>query len=92
MSSRPNRMVYTPITRGHKPTASQESNTLSTMSEVSCTTTMSMESEVEVTEGCKEEERLEDFIEDNENGWRSDSEETLDTMVVVRTAGEEEKR
>ena len=90
MSSRHNRMVYTPITRGHKPTASQESNTLSTMSEVSCTTTLSMESEVEVTEGCKEEERLEDFIEDNENGdgWRSDSEET----VVVGTAGEVEKR
>ena len=34
MMSRPNRFTYTPITRGHKPTASQESNTLSTMSEV----------------------------------------------------------
>merc|ERR1740124_387109 len=88
MSSRPNRMVYTPITRGHKPTASQESNTLSTMSEVSCTTTLSMESEVEVTD--KEEESLEDFIEDNENddGWRCDSEET----VVVGTAGDDAKR
>ena len=78
------------ITRGHKPTASQESNTLSTMSEVSCTTTLSMESEVEVTEGFKDEESLEDFNEDNENGdgWRSDSEET----VVVGTAGDNEKR
>ena len=34
MMSRPYRFTYTPITRGHKPTASQESNTLSTMSEV----------------------------------------------------------
>ena len=71
MMSRPNRMVYTPITRGHKPTASQESNTLSTMSEVSCTTTLSMESEV--TEEYKDEDRLEDFTEEQENGvgWRS---------------------
>merc|ERR1719481_1853020 len=82
MMSRPNRMMYTPITRGHKPTASQESNTLSTMSEVSCTTTLSMESE-----GCRDEERLQDFTEESANekniGWRSDSEETVDTVVVV---------
>ena len=65
MMSRPNRMVYTPITRGHKPTASQESNTLSTMSEVSCTTTLSMESVG--TEECKDEDRLEDLTEENEN-------------------------
>ena len=34
MMSRPNRFTYTPITKGHKPAASLESNTLSTMSEV----------------------------------------------------------
>ena len=83
MMTRPNRMVYsyTPITRGHKPTASQESNTLSTMSEVSCTTTLSMESGV--TEECKDEDRLEDFTEEQKNGvgWRSESEETVDTVV-----------
>lgn len=45
MSSRNNRFTYTPITRGHKPTASQESNTLSTMSEVSAITTVSLDSE-----------------------------------------------
>eukprot|EP00092_Neocalanus_flemingeri_P033396 GFUD01036312.1.p1 GENE.GFUD01036312.1~~GFUD01036312.1.p1 ORF type:complete len:468 (+),score=135.91 GFUD01036312.1:459-1862(+) len=93
MMSRPNRMMYTPITRGHKPTPSQESNTLSTMSEVSCTTTISMESEV--TEGCKEEERLEDFTEEEEKGigWRSGSEETLDTVVMVGAGkGELDKR
>jgi len=82
MMSRPNRMMYTPITRGHKPTASQESNTLSTMSEVSCTTTLSMESE-----GGGDEERLQDFTEERNNdknlGWRSDSEETVDTVVMV---------
>ena len=91
--SRPNRMVYTPITRGHKPTASQESNTLSTMSEVSCTTTLSMESGV--TEGGKEEDRLEDFTEEHEDnmGWRSGSEETVDTVVVVGAGkGESDKR
>ena len=75
-------MMYTPITRGHKPTASQESNTLSTMSEVSCTTTLSIEAE-----GCRDEERLQDFTEESGNekniGWRSDSEETVDTVVVV---------
>ena len=75
-------MMYTPITRGHKPTASQESNTLSTMSEVSCTTTLSMESE-----GGRDEERLQDFTEEPNNdknlGWRSDSEETVDTVVMV---------
>ena len=93
MMSRPNRMVYTPITRGHKPTASQESNTLSTMSEVSCTTTLSMESEV--TEECKDEDRLEDFTEEQENGvgWRSESEQTWDTVVLVGAGiGESDKR
>ena len=85
-------MSSRPITRGHKPSASQDSNTLSTMSEVSCTTTLSIESEF--TEGCKEEERLEDFTEDKENvaESRSDNEETVDVVVVVRTVGEEEKR
>ena len=83
MMSRPNKMVYTPITRGHKPTASQESNTLSTMSEVSCTTTLSMESGV--TEEAKENDRLEDFNEEQEKGIgsRSVSEETMDTVVMV---------
>ena len=74
-------MVYTPITRGHKPTASQESNTLSTMSEVSCTTTLSAS-----TDGSKDDDRLSDFKEESEDqgmGWRSDSEETVDTVVVV---------
>eukprot|EP00092_Neocalanus_flemingeri_P037005 GFUD01040288.1.p1 GENE.GFUD01040288.1~~GFUD01040288.1.p1 ORF type:complete len:455 (-),score=125.05 GFUD01040288.1:269-1633(-) len=83
MMSRPNRMMYTPITRGHKPTPSQESNTLSTMSEVSCTTTLSMESEV--TEGCM------DFTE--EEGESNGSEETVDTVGVVGAGnGELEKR
>jgi len=90
MMSRPNRMVYTPITRGHKPTASQESNTLSTMSEVSCTTTLSMESGV--TEEAKENDRLEDFNEEQEKGigCRSSSEETVDTVVVVAVDNREE--
>ena len=85
MMGRPNRMMYTPITRGHKPTASQESNTLSTMSEVSCTTTLSLESGV--TDGGKEDDRLEDFTEEQDKGigWRSDSEETVDTVVVAGT-------
>lgn len=85
MMGRPNRMMYTPITRGHKPTASQESNTLSTMSEVSCTTTLSLESGV--TDGGKEDDRLEDFTEEQGKGigWRSDSEETVDTVVVAGT-------
>ena len=47
MMSRPNRMVYTPITRGHKPTASQESNTLS---QVSCYTTISQDNITEVAQ------------------------------------------
>jgi len=91
MMSRPNRMVYTPITRGHKPTASQESNTLSTMSEVSCTTTLSMESSV--ADACKDDERLEDFGEEEEGGigWRSDSEETVDTVVAVANANSEKR-
>lgn len=78
MMSRPNRMMYTPITRGHKPTASQESNTLSTMSEVSCTTTLSMESE-----GCRDRDFNEEPDNDKNMSWRSDSEETVDTVVVV---------
>ena len=64
MMSRPNRMVYTPITRGHKPTASQESNTLSTMSEVSCTTILSSTTE---GEGDRDDDRLEDFKEEQEH-------------------------
>ena len=84
MMSRPNRMVYTPITRGHKPTASQESNTLSMMSEVSCTTNLSS-----TTDGDEErtEDRLEDFKEEQEHsiGWRSGSEETIDTVVAAST-------
>lgn len=74
-------MVYTPITRGHKPTASQESNTLSTMSEVSCTTTLSAS-----TDGSKDDDRLSDFREESEDqgmGWRSGSEETVDTVVLA---------
>jgi len=84
MMSRTNRMVYTPITRGHKPTASQESNTLSTMSEVSCTTTLSG-----TTDGSsgREDDRLSDFREEVEDhpgmGWRSGSEETVDTVVAA---------
>jgi len=86
MMSRQNRMVYTPINRGHKPTPSQESNTLSTMSEVSCTTTVSMESAG--TEESQEAGRLEDFTEEREErmGWRSGSEETVDTVVAVAAA------
>lgn len=81
MMSRPNRMVYTPITRGHKPTASQESNTLSTMSEVSCTTTLSSTTDGETDR----DDRLEDFKEEQEQsmGWRSGSEETIDTVVAA---------
>ena len=93
MMSRPNRMVYTPITRGHKPTASQESNTLSTMSEVSCTTTLSG-----TTDGSsgREDDRLSDFREESEDqgmGWRSGSEETVDTVVVAsaRTTATEKR-
>jgi len=84
MMSRPNRMVYTPITRGHKPTASQESNTLSTMSEVSCTTTLSSTTDGEED---RTEDRLEDFKEEQEHcmGWRSGSEETIDTVVAAVT-------
>ena len=83
MMSRPNRMVYTPITRGHKPTASQESNTLSTMSEVSCTTTLSSTTDGETDR----DDRLEDFKEEQEHsiGWRSGSEETIDTVVAAST-------
>ena len=86
-------MVYTPITRGHKPTASQESNTLSTMSEVSCTTTLSG-----TTDGSsgREDDRLSDFREESEDqsmGWRSGSEETVDTVVVAsaRTTATEKR-
>jgi len=95
MNARGGRFAYTPITRGHKPTASQESNTLSTMSEVSCVTTVS-----EVSEGCERlgerlgelgevGERLGDFREEEERGsmYRSGSEETVDTVVAVNTAG-----
>jgi len=83
MMSRPNRFTYTPITRGHKPTASQESNTLSTMSEVSCVTTVSMESETERDP----EARLQDFREEDERCvYRSGSEETVDTVVAVSSA------
>merc|ERR1719334_1046161 len=39
------------------------------------------------SEGCRDEERLQDFTEGSGNekniGWRSDSEETVDTVVVV---------
>jgi len=84
MMSRPNRNVYTPITRGHKPTASQESNTLS---EVSCSTTLSgtsTESGAGETER-GDHDRLSDFREEEEHssgmGWRSGSEETVDTVV-----------
>merc|ERR1719334_2472821 len=39
------------------------------------------------SEGCRDEERLQDFTEESGNekniGWRSDSEETVDTVVVV---------
>ena len=55
-------MVYTPITRGHKPTASQESNTLSTMSEVSCTTTLSASTDND----SRDDDRLSDFREETE--------------------------
>lgn len=82
MTSRGTRFPYTPITRGHKPSASQESNTLSTMSEVSCVTTVSSEAEAR-------EERMGDFREEEERGvafYRSSSEETVDTVVAVTTA------
>jgi shingomyelin synthase len=84
MMSRPNRFTYTPITRGHKPTASQESNTLSTMSEVSCTTTVSMDSS-DAGERQGVEQRLEDFAEEGGGGnmWRSGSQETVDTVVTA---------
>merc|ERR1712213_172227 len=87
--SRPNRFTYTPITRGHKPTASQESNTLSTMSEVSCVTTVSMDSEA----GADPEGRLADFREEEERCvYRSGSEETVDTVVAVSSAKKQENR
>ena len=76
------------LPRGHKPTASQESNTLSTMSEVSCVTTVSEVSEVGERLG-EVGERLGDFREEEERGsmYRSGSEETVDTVVAVNTAG-----
>lgn len=95
--SRPNRNVYTPITRGHKPTASQESNTLS---EVSCSTTLSGTS-TESSPGETERgdlDRLSDFREEEEHssgmGWRSGSEETVDTVVnaASRTTSNLDKR
>jgi len=97
MMSRPNRNVYTPITRGHKPTASQESNTLS---EVSCSTTLSGTS-TESSPGETERgdlDRLSDFREEEEHssgmGWRSGSEETVDTVVnaASRTTSNLDKR
>jgi len=89
MMSRPNRFTYTPITRGHKPTASQESNTLSTMCEVSCVTTVSMDSEA----GADPEGRLADFREEEERCvYRSGSEETVDTVVAVSSAKKQENR
>lgn len=97
MMSRPNRNVYTPITRGHKPTASQESNTLS---EVSCTTTLSgasTDSGAVDTERA-DHDRLSDFREEEEHssgmGWRSGSEETVDTVVnaASRTTSNLDKR
>lgn len=100
MMSRPSRFTYTPITRGHKPTASQESNTLSTMSEVSCVTTVSLESEGPGGR-LDPEARLTDFREEEEGerglSYRSGSEETVDTVVAVTSAtklraGEAEKR
>ena len=48
-----------------------------------------------VTEECKDEEKIEDFTEEQENdvGWRSNSEETVDTLVVLGAAmGESDKR
>jgi len=53
--------MYTPIRRGHKPTPSQESNTLS---EASCTTTLSVEStsgHLSPTYHEDDENRLDDF-------------------------------
>lgn len=63
MKSRPNTYMYTPITRGHKPTPSQESNTLS---EASCTTNLSADSgPLSPTYREEEEEsRLQDFTDD----------------------------
>ena len=48
-----------------------------------------------VTEECKDEDKIEDFTEEQENdvGWRSNSEETVDTLVVLGAAmGESDKR
>ena len=95
MMSRPNRNVYTPITRGHKPTASQESNTLS---EVSCTTTLSGTSTDSGETERGDQDRLSDFREEEEHssgmGWRSGSEETVDTVVnaASRTTSNLDKR
>lgn len=61
--------MYTPITRGHKPTPSQESNTLS---EVSCTTTISMDSgplrnnSPTYHEEEEEDNRLQDFHDEDD--------------------------
>jgi len=62
--------VYTPITRGHKPTPSQESNTLS---EVSTTTTISMDSgPISPTYNEEEENRLGDFRDEDDAGSLND--------------------
>lgn len=94
--SRPNRLNYTPITRGHKPTASQESNTFSINSEASCITNVSTDSEVGPI--MDSEKRMREFHEtDGRRVSRSGSEETVDTVVTVAAtknykAGENEKR
>lgn len=99
MMSRPNRFTYVPITRGHKPTASQESNTFSTTSETSCYTTLSVDSEADQAdkEADARLEELEDVEVEDRGVYRSESEETVDTVVTVAVnrnleAGERDKR
>lgn len=97
MMSRSNRFNYVPITRGHKPTASQESNTFSTTSEASCITTLSLDSEAGQIQA-REEGRV-PGVPGEEGGLvsRSGSEETVDTVITVKDnknhkAGETDKR
>jgi len=77
--------MYTPIRRGHKPTPSQESNTLS---EASCTTTLSVEStsgHLSPTYHEDEENRLDDFKDE----YLSASRERLPSEPALVTSSDD---
>jgi len=100
MKARPSGYMYTPITRGHKPTPSQESNTLS---EASCTTTISTESGTisPTYREEDEEDRLHDFQDDDDYDDRHHDHQTMNgagggllppTAVSERTTGSLDSR